>query len=122
MSTANERILGLCLMTAALSIVPFSHVQAGVNVAPVAAEEPVPSASVGAAELSRAAADSRKARKPRVSLKCYQEGRLIHESTDVNLAERQSAALTLSSSLSGQPAVQVIDLKSGLCLIETRAP
>ncbi len=122
MSTANERTLALCGLAAALWIVPLSPALAGVNVTPAAADESAPSASIGAAELSRAAVDSRKARKPRVSLKCYQEGRLIHESTDVNLAERQSAALTLSSSLSGQPAVQVIDLKSGLCLIETRAP
>lgn len=78
--------------------------------------------TVSPSDLNRSG-DTTRARKPRVLLKCYQEGRLVLETPDVNLVnERQGSVITLNATSNGQPAVQLLDLKQGLCTIETRQP
>lgn len=78
--------------------------------------------TVSPSDLNRSS-DTTRARKPRVLLKCYQEGRLVLETPDVNLVnDRQASVITLHATSNGQPAVQLLDLKQGLCTIETRQP
>ena len=78
--------------------------------------------TVSPSDLNRSG-DATRARKPRVLLKCYQEGRLVLETPDVNLVnDRQASVITLHATSNGQPAVQLLDLKQGLCTIETRQP
>jgi hypothetical protein len=66
-------------------------------------------------------ATSRQPPKP-AAVRCFQEGRLVYESSDVQVMYRHAAVLLLSPRQAGEATVQILDLKQGLCFVETRSP
>ncbi len=61
---------------------------------------------------------ARKGERREPTLRCFQEGRLVYEGSGLTPAARSTTPLDFRSTRSRQIAVQVLDLKSGLCLIE----
>lgn len=53
---------------------------------------------------------------PRSVLKCWQEGRLVFESSAVSLPEAANGALAIKGSNGN--SVQLLDLRQGLCILE----
>ncbi len=54
----------------------------------------------------------------RQTLRCWQEGKLVFESSSVLPGTPAAVAIELRSPARGDVAVQVFDLKQGLCVIE----
>jgi hypothetical protein len=54
---------------------------------------------------------------PRSLLKCWQEGRLIFESSGMTLPENGSGGVAPMKGPNGR-TVQVLDLRQGLCILE----
>ena len=53
---------------------------------------------------------------PRSVLKCWQEGRLVFESSGVSLPEGGNGAMAIKGSNGN--SVQLLDLRQGLCILE----
>lgn len=51
-------------------------------------------------------------------LRCWQEGKLVFEGSGMTPANQSSVSVELRSAARGGVAVQMFDLKSGLCMLD----
>lgn len=99
-----------------------SGAQAGVEMR--AQPEPTASAAPGRAETPARGTDAsvlsgRKADPRRPTLRCFQEGRLVYEGSGLVPVSRSSSSFDFRLAGSSGVAVQVLDLRNALCLVET---
>lgn len=112
------RLGGLAVL-AVLGLARMPHVHAAESASATSIRNMV--AADPAAAKSRDAAVVSALPKPgrgRQTLRCWQEGKLVFESASVAPGVPSAVAIELRSTTRAELAVQVFDLKQGLCVIE----
>jgi hypothetical protein len=89
--------------------------QAGELATPLVAADPNRPSRLDASVQS-----ARKGERRQPTLRCFQDGRLIYEGIGLAPTARTATPLDFRLAGSGAVVVQVLDLKSGLCVVETR--
>jgi len=102
---------------------PAAATAAAPAAAPASASDPAPSTvSLNPKSGQKAARGGAAASAGGNVLRCWQEGRMIYEGTEVLPIEKNAAVITVQSAVRAGPLVQILDLKHGMCVLETRAP
>lgn len=117
MSRFNEvcAAVVLCVATQAALAAGVEFVGEGAESPVLAASRPA-QADKARVQSDHAVVSARRSSVASTVVRCWQEGRLIYETTGSTLSGRAAVALEMKSSNDG--AVQLLDLKQGLCVIE----